>query len=157
MQEKDKKSNGSVIRIHPWETKMLTFTMFIDWNRLVNHQFWNSCGYTCTRSKEKKEQGQVQESSKYFLKIRLCLVWYWYPCKLQQSWAWQNLKSYWKTNTGKEKNWKSTNVCRSYLQTCTDHTAHLGHMAGADLQVTPIDVSKFSNFFLSCVIFPLYY
>ena len=32
--------------------------MFIDWNRLVNHQFWNSCGYTCTRSKEKKEQGQ---------------------------------------------------------------------------------------------------
>ena len=103
MQEKDKKSNGSVIRIHPWETKMLTFTMFIDWNRLVNQQFWNSCGYTCTRSKEKKEQGQVQESSKYFLKIRLCLVWYWYPCKLQQTWAGQNLKILWNSSREKKK------------------------------------------------------
>ena len=33
--------------------------------------------------------------------IHWCLEWYWYPFKLQQSWAWQNLKVYWKTKTGK--------------------------------------------------------
>ena len=63
--------------------------------------------------------------------IHWCLECYWYPCKLQQSWAWQNLKGYWKTNTGKKNFWKSTDVRGSFLLTSTGHAAKVGSMAGA--------------------------
>ena len=80
------------------------------------------------------------------------LGWHWCPCELQQSWAWQNLKMYWKTNTGKKKIWKSTDVYGSCLLSTTDHTAHLGCMASAGLQVTPMDFSRFSNFFFPVLV-----
>ena len=44
-------------------------------------------------------------------------------------------------------------TCKLY----TGHTAHLGCMAGAGLQVTFTDVGRFSEFFLSCVSFPIYF
>ena len=60
--------------------------------------------------------------------LHWCLEGYWYPCELQQSWAWQNLKVYWKTNTWKKKFWKSTHFCGSYLLTSTGHAAKVGSM-----------------------------
>ena len=42
------------------------------------------------------------------------------------------------------------------LLTSTSHAAKVGSMASAGYQVTPTDVGKFSNFFLSFVSFPIY-
>ena len=99
------------------------------------------------------EQQILARDNSNLLLHHWCLEWYWYPCELQQSWAWQKLKVFWKTKTGKKTFWKSTDVRRSYLLTSTGHTAHLGCLAGAGLQVTSTDVSKFSKSFLSCVSF----
>ena len=62
-----------------------------------------------------------------------CLEWCWYPCKLQQNWAWQNLKVYWKTNIGK-KNFE--NLPTSVGVTCYPAPAVLPFLAAWLVQVS---------------------
>ena len=121
--------------ISPEANKLLIRTRNLSsatWNVKLENAYFLTCvplWIHCVQKLNKWRPLRKKQTQFNFQKHR-CPEWYWYPCKLQQIWPWQNLIVFWKTNKGKKKFWKSTDVHGSYLLIWTGHTAHHGRMAG---------------------------